>query len=802
MRFDVIKMKSDTPLKGGIFKQTPKPVWVLRALFGLVLLPLLWSGATQEHRTQGAMNVVLAPNTVTAGSKATMHVSFIVAVDSIQINGGVKVRLPKGFAQPQSFDSNAANFVAARVSNPKATAMLTQISRVDPQVQWSAENNAWTVTAVVKDHVLYRGDTLQITFGANPPAGEIKAPYSNYSDSIRVACDPNGNGVYTDMAPAPVLTVETRAPYRLAAYLSSSIPVGMPTALKLVVLDEMNNLAAAFTGIVQLSSTDMAASFPSAMEFAASDSGRKNIDVIFQTPGVHTMIANARNRMPRYLWEVRSNPAEVTVEAESLQIYWGDLHSHSGFSYDGYGREAFFAAREIAALDFYSLTDHASFFLKGNSGLLPIEWEATKREVVRFNQPGKFVTIPAYEFSAMPPSGHHNVYFNAADEVVPQLPLLRDEDYEQIQNVWQIKDNVLPPGAEMITAPHHTGILWNGIEGLGSMVSFGRGFGDTKLRPLIEIFSSHGLSEAYAPEHPLSYKNLSPESGKESSRGPHYAQDAWAAKEMLGVIASSDDHGSRPGQHFNGLAAVYAKELTRSAIFEALKKRHTYATTGQRMLVHFDIDGALMGSQLVKEPPYRPQLNVRVAGTEDLEFVEVLKWDQRRGQWQGAHPRFEVIHRREGHGPQLAMQYVDSSYSGTAIYYVRAKQKNHVFVPRQKRNREVWAWTSPIWVNDARSLDTAETNVLPRRLELERGFPNPFQESTILRYYLPHGGAVEANLYNVLGQLVQPLLRDFQNEGWHNLRITGFDLAQGIYFIHLKTAGEVATQKLVLIKER
>ncbi len=788
--------------RGKLSYEFIKPVWVLRALFCVALLPLFWSGATQEQRTQAAMNVVLAPNAVVAGSKATISVSFVVAVDSIKINGGVKARLPKGFAQPQSLDSSAANFVAARVSRQQAKALIAQISRIDPKVQWSVENNAWIVTALVKDRALQRGDTLHVIFGANPPAGEIKAPYSNYSDTVRVACDANGSGVYHDIAPAPILTVATRAPYRLAAYLPSSITAGTRTTLKLAALDEWNNLAASFTGKVQLSSTDPGASFPNEIEFAAGDSGHKNVEVTFQTPGVHTMNANALDRTPRYLWQVRTNPAEVTAAAASFQVYWGDLHSHSGFSYDGYGRDAFFSAHEVAALDFFALTDHASFFLKSNSGLSTTEWEATKRETVRFNQPGKFVTIPAYEFSAKPPSGHHNVYFNAPDEMIPQLPLLREEDYEQIQKVWQIKESVLPPGVEMITAPHHTGILWNGVEGLGSLVSFGRGFGDAKLRPLLEIFSSHGLSEACAPEHALSYKNLSPESGKSSSRGPHYAQDAWAAEEMIGVIAASDDHGARPGQHYNGLAAVYAKELTREAIFEALKKRRTYATTGQRLLLHFDIDGRLMGSQLVKEPPYRPHLNVRVTGTDDLEFVEMLKWDKRRGQWENGHPRFEIIHRREGEGPQLVTQHVDSSYSGTAIYYVRAKQKNDVFVPRQKRNREVWAWTSPIWVNDAQSLDTAETNVLPRRLELERSFPNPFQESTILRYYLPRGSAVEANLYNALGQLVQPLLRDTQNEGWHGLRIPGFDLAQGIYFIHLKAAGETAAQKLVLIKHR
>ena len=773
-----------------------KPITAFRAAFGLSLLAALWGGTAEERQAQAPMTVTLAPRTVLAGAPATVQVAFIVASDSIKIGGGVKVRLPKGFGAPQAFAANAANFVTARASHPKTQIALAQISRVDAQVEWGAENNAWVVTALVQAQALARGDTLEITFGANAPSGVMQAPFSNFNDSVRAACDPNGSGGYRDLASAPLLTVTTRAPHDIAGYLPARVVAGARAELRLVVRDELHNLAASFTGTVQLNSSDAHASFPREITIAANDSGRKNLEVIFHTPGVHTISLSA----PHALWNVSSNPTEVAAAPESLQIFWGDLHAHSGYSYDGYGSDAFFAAREIAGLDFFALTDHASFFLKSNSGLSASEWESTKREVVRRHAPGKFVTIPAYEFSATPPSGHHNVYFNAPDEIVPALPLWREEDYGQIQSVWQIKDRALPPGVEMLTVPHHTGVLWNGVEGMGSLVSFGRGFENAKLRPLIEIFSSHGLSEAYAPSHALSYKNLSPEGNKASSIGPHYAQDAWAAGEKLGAIAAGDDHGSRPGQPYNGLTAVYAKELTRDAIFTALKERRTYATTGQRMLVHFDIEGRLMGSQLIKEPPYHPRLNVRVIGTEDLEFVEVLKWDRRHGQWDNGHPRFEVIHRALGNGPQLATQLVDSSYSGATIYYARVKQKKDVFVPRQMRARQAWAWTSPIWVNEAQALDTAETQTPPRRLQLERGFPNPFQTSTIVRYYLPQRDAVEANLFNALGQLVQPLLRATQNEGWHGLRVTGFDLAQGIYFLQLKTTSEAVTQKLVVLK--
>lgn len=785
--------------------QTPKDktrrgshrIWLLRAVFGLALLFALWGNAPRTAQVAMPMQVTLAPQTVQAGAKTTLQVNFIVTSARLEIGGGVKVRLPKGFGALQAVDAGAANYVTARASNEQAKIALLPSSRVDEQVHWGAENNAWVLTALVQEQALAAGDTLQLTFGANAPLGQMKAPYSNFTDSLRVACDPAGNGIYFDLMPAPRLTIVTRAPHRIAGYLPSNSTAGATASLKLVALDDLNNLATSFTGKVQLSATDAGANFPAEVEFIASDSGRKNIAVTFAQAGVHTM----NFVTPRKSWQARSNPIAVTAQAESLRIYWGDLHAHSVYSFDGYGNDPFFAARDIAALDFFALTDHASYFLKNNSGLSASEWEATKRAVVQWHEPGKFVTIPAHEFSATPPSGHHNIYFNAPDALVPQLPLLREEDYGQIQKVWQSKNNVLPANTEMLTIPHHTGVLWNGVEGMGSMVSFGRGFGDEKLRPVLEIFSSHGTSEFYAPEHALSYKNLSLEGNKGSSAGPHYAQDAWAAHEMLGVIAASDDHSARPGQDYNGLAAVYAPELTRDAIFHALQQRRTYATTGQRMLVHFDIDGALMGAQLVKEPPHAPRVTVRVAGTDDLDFVEILKWEQRRGQWENGHPRFEVIQRVLGEGPQLSTQYVDSSYAGAAIYYVRAKQKRDVFIPRQARSRQVWAWTSPIWVNDAQSLDTSETQTPPRRLEIEHGFPNPFSTSTILRYYVPQRSAVEVNLFNALGQLVRPLVRDTQNEGWHGLRITGFDLAQGIYFIHLKAANEVATQKVVLLKQ-
>jgi hypothetical protein len=445
-------------------------------------------------------------------------------------------------------------------------------------------------------------------------------------------------------------------------------------------------------------------------------------------------------------------------------------------------------------LDFYALTEHGSYGAKANSGLTTAEWEHVKREVVRHHRPGEFVTIPAVEFSAPPPSGHHNIYFNAPDAIVPQLPLLREEKYMQTQRVWAEKERLLPAGVEMVTIPHHTGIIWGPAPGGGILhagVSFGPGYSDEQLRPLIELYSQHGLSEAFAPGHPLSYKSLHPGDRRDLLDGPHYAQDAWALGEHLGVIASSDDHTSRPGRDNVGMAAVYATELTREAIFEALKNRRTYAVTGRRLLLHFDVNGSLMGSRLMLQSRQYPRLSVKVVGTQDLDFVEVLRWEERNGVYTNGHPAFTALLKTHGTGRHFHRQFVDSTFSGSSLYYVRVKQMR-----TGTSGPEAWAWSSPIWVQQQG--DSA--GAFPRRLELSAGSPNPFRSETALRYHLPRAIRLKVVLYNALGQHIETLLEGAQAEGWHNVRILGRDLPAGVYFVRLEAEGQTATKKILLVK--
>ena len=68
-------------------------------------------------------------------------------------------------------------------------------------------------------------------------------------------------------------------------------------------------------------------------------------------------------------------------------------------------------------------------------------------------------------------------------------------------------------------------------------------------------------------------------------------RDAFELGLRVGIVANSDGHKGRPGAcypgasffgSYGGLTCFLAERLDRAAIFEAMRRRHHYATTGNR----------------------------------------------------------------------------------------------------------------------------------------------------------------------------------------------------------------------------
>jgi hypothetical protein len=95
------------------------------------------------------------------------------------------------------------------------------------------------------------------------------------------------------------------------------------------------------------------------------------------------------------------------------------------------------------------------------------------------------------------------------------------------------------------------------------------------------------------------------------------------------------------------------------------------------------------------------------------------------------------------------------------------------------------------------------SNGASTRFAIHGSTPNPFSQETVIRFDLPVRGEVELSIHDVEGRLVRRLLGEVRPPGsnsvvWDGRDFSGAEVAGGIYFLHLKSGGKVATGKVVV----
>lgn len=89
----------------------------------------------------------------------------------------------------------------------------------------------------------------------------------------------------------------------------------------------------------------------------------------------------------------------------------------------------------------------------------------------------------------------------------------------------------------------------------------------------------------------------------------------------------------------------------------------------------------------------------------------------------------------------------------------------------------------------------------PQHCQLNPVYPNPFNSSATISYYLPLAGQMSLKIYDLLGREVIKLTDDRQTAGWHLITFDGSAISSGIYFCVMETPeGQKFVRKMVLIK--
>jgi hypothetical protein len=98
------------------------------------------------------------------------------------------------------------------------------------------------------------------------------------------------------------------------------------------------------------------------------------------------------------------------------------------------------------------------------------------------------------------------------------------------------------------------------------------------------------------------------------------------------------------------------------------------------------------------------------------------------------------------------------------------------------------------------SIPTRKESVVPEDFQLFQNFPNPFNPSTTIKFYLPHQGHFTLKVHNLLGQTIETLVYGNVPAGYHKIQWIPNNIACGVYFYKMEAGSFAATKKLIYLK--
>lgn len=97
--------------------------------------------------------------------------------------------------------------------------------------------------------------------------------------------------------------------------------------------------------------------------------------------------------------------------------------------------------------------------------------------------------------------------------------------------------------------------------------------------------------------------------------------------------------------------------------------------------------------------------------------------------------------------------------------------------------------------------DTCPSSMeIPKSFVLLNNYPNPFNASTVIPFYVPNEERIKLEIFNVVGERISILVNDVKSVGWHHAHFYSEGMPSGVYFYRLSASAFSKTGKMILIK--
>lgn len=423
---------------------------------------------------------------------------------------------------------------------------------------------------------LSEGDTITVRMGdrrqGSPGMRMQTFAEQGYQFRVHVdafaTCDfvalPDDRQPRIDLIPGPAS--------RHLAVLPSLRAVGDVFALGLKAEDRWGNPTPEDHGSYTLHATGPISGLPDRITMADAIGGALRVEGLrAEVPGD----VQIEMRDPAGTVVARSNRLRIAQDP-AFRHFWSDLHGQSGETIGTNPARAYFEfGRDKAFLD---ICGH-----QGNDfQITDTFWAELNDLTAELNDPGRFVTVPGYEWSGNTSvGGDHNVWYRTEGRPIYRahraLVMEDSTDEDTCIDACALFDRL--KDEDVIVAAHVGGRFAN--------IAYAH---DARLEPSVEVHSAWGTFD-------------------------WIFEDAHKAGYKVGLVAGSDDHKGRVGAShpgsgkfgsLGGLTCHLMPDLERDDLFEAFRHRRHYATTGCRPFIDVRIAGLEDGVRILHSGQSQP----------------------------------------------------------------------------------------------------------------------------------------------------------------------------------------------------